>query len=335
MTKSASHKRRSSSRLATLFVGTGALAQVPPAGEVQPDMQIDARAKSSTLASLIREIQDRYVFPDLADTLVKTLKQRQARGAYDQITSAQQFAALLTTQLAEISHDRHLRVIYSTKALPATSGAADAVSPPDSEALSRRLRRQRNSNYGFEKIEHLAGNVGYLKFNQFAAAGRAGDRVAATLTWLADTDALIIDLRDNRGGEPAMVQLVASYFFDDQAPVHLNDLIYRRAKTRIEDPTQWWTLPYLPGKRYLDKPVYILTSQRTFSAAEEFAYDLQTLKRATVVGETTGGGANDNDFRPLSDHFLASISIGHAINPVTHRNWEGTGIEPDVKVPRE
>ena len=314
--------------LATMAAGSRALAYFPPAGD-QPDRQVDAREKGTALTALMHEIRDSYVFPDVADKLVEMLKKQQARGAYDGVVSAKQFAELVTTQLVDISHDRHLRVIYSAEALPATSEPAGAQSPPLPRVMTR------SGNYGFEKIEHLAGNVGYLKFNAFVNAGLAGNRVASAMSWLVDTDALIIDLRDNRGGDPAMVQLVASYFFGDGAPVHLNDLIYRRAGTRMEDPTQWWTLPYLPGQRYLDKDVFILTSQRTFSAAEEFAYDLQTRQRATVVGETTGGGANDNDFRRLAEHYLVSVSIGHAINPVTHTNWEGIGVVPDIKVPRE
>ncbi len=312
--------------LALMAIGSGALAYAPPAGD-QPDTEVDAREKNTALSALACEIRDSYVFPDVADRIVKMLEQQQARGAYKGIFSARQFAELLTKQLADISHDRHLRVIYSAEALPATSAPAGAQSPP-----TARLRR---ANYGFEKVEHLAGNVGYLKFNAFADPGLAGNRVASAMSWLADTDTLIVDLRDNGGGEPGMVQLVASYFFAGGAPVHLNDMIYRRAGTRMEDPTQWWTLPYLPGQRYLDKEVFILTSRHTFSAAEEFAYDLQTRQRATVVGETTGGGANDNDFRRLTDHYLVSVSIGHAINPVTHTNWEGTGVEPDVKVPQD
>ncbi len=132
-----------------------------------------------------------------------------------------------------------------------------------------------------------------------------------------------------------MVQLVASYFFSGEEPVHLNDLLWRRMGARGQDLTQWWVLPYLPGRRYMNKKVYILTSRRTFSGGEEFTYDLQMLKRATVVGEPTGGGANPGSPSRLSDHFLAFIPRGHAVNPITRTNWEGRGVQPDMRVAQE
>jgi hypothetical protein len=322
--------------MTAMAASTGGMAQLPPPGAVQSDMPIDTRAKSEVLASLTRAIQDSYVFPDVADKLVKMLKERQAHGAYDKITSAKEFGELLTRQMADIAHDRHLHMIYSSSVLPETAQPTPGQSPskPDAMTQAKKFQQKRN-NYGFEKVEQLRGNIGYLKFNTFADAAQGGDRIAAAMAFLADTDALIIDLRDNHGGQPAMVQLIASYFFSSEEPVHLNDLAYRRTGTRAEDLTQWWTLPYLPGRRYPDDEVYILTSTGTFSAAEEFAYDLQMRKRATIVGETTGGGANDNAFRQLTDHYAVSISIGRAINPITQTNWEGKGIEPEVKVPRE
>jgi retinol-binding protein 3 len=322
--------------LVCMAASAGVLAQLVPSGAIQPDMRIDARTKSAVLTSLAREIQGSYVFPDVADKLVKMLRERQAHGAYDKITSAREFGETLTKQMGDVAHDRHLRVIYSASVLPEMPTPAPGQSPLKPGVLAQQMRQQLSRrNYGFEKVERLRGNVGYLKFNSFADAEQGGDRIVAAMAWLADTDALILDLRDNGGGEPNMVQLVASYFFGDQESVHLNDLAYRRMGTREEDLTQWWTLPYLPGRRYVDREVYILTSTRTFSAAEELVYDLQVRNRATIVGETTGGGANDNDFRRLGDHYRASISIGHAINPVTHTNWEGKGIEPNVKVPKE
>jgi C-terminal processing protease CtpA/Prc len=124
-----------------------------------------------------------------------------------------------------------------------------------------------------------------------------------------------------------MVALISSYLFGPD-PVHLNDLYFRP-----DDSThQWWTLPHVPGQRYEGKPVYILTSKRTFSAAEEFAYNLKSLKRATIVGETTGGGAHPGGTRRINDHFAVFVPSGRAINPITKTNWEGTGVTPDLPV---
>jgi len=292
--------------------------------------------KSEVIASLAQAIRDTYVFPDVANKLEKALKDRQAKGAYAAITSSNEFSAVLTKQMAEIAHDPHLRVMYSANVVPPEEAPKPGQSPLSPDAQSPVLQRQlQRNNYALQRVELLPGNVGYLKLNGFTDADRGGATVAGAMAFLANTDALIIDLRENRGGNPGMVQLLASYFFSGGQPVHLNDLSWRQIGSRDEILTQWWTLPYVPGKRYLNKEVYVLTSGRTFSAAEEFTYDLQALKRATIVGETTRGGANPGGFRRLSDHYSAFIPTGRAINPVTGTNWEGKGVEPDVKVPKE
>ena len=188
-------------------------------------------------------------------------------------------------------------------------------------------------NFGFEKVERLSGNVGYLKLNGFMEPQTgAGEIAAAAMSFLSNTDALIIDLRQNRGGSPNMVALLSTYLFAGP-PVHLNDISFRTPEgNRIN---QLWTLPYVPGKRYVNKEVYILTSNLTFSAGEGFAYNLQAQKRAITVGETTGGGANPGGGVRLHDHFTVFIPTGQAINPVTKTNWEGKGVAPDIAVPAE
>lgn len=150
------------------------------------------------------------------------------------------------------------------------------------------------------------------------------------MNFLANTSALIIDLRKNHGGEPALVALMCSYFFAAE-PIHLNSLYWRAT----ESTQQFWTLPYVPGKRYLNKPVYVLTSHETFSGAEEFTYNLQNLKRATIIGETTGGGAHPGDIYQLDAHFEIFIPTGRAINPISGTNWEGVGVLPDIETPQE
>jgi C-terminal processing protease CtpA/Prc len=212
-------------------------------------------------------------------------------------------------------------VFYSAEPLP--PAGAGPQGPPPRAALAAR-------NFGFSKIERMKGNVGYLKFDGFMEpSSGAGDVAAGAMAFLAGTDALIIDLRENGGGSPAMVAFLCTYLFDK--PVHLNDL-YWRATGQTQ---QWWTLPFVPGPRYVGKEVYLLTSSRTFSAAEEFTYNLKTQKRATLVGETTGGGANPGGVERLTDHFAAFVPGGRAINPITGTNWEGTGIAPDIQAPAD
>jgi C-terminal processing protease CtpA/Prc len=156
------------------------------------------------------------------------------------------------------------------------------------------------------------------------------ETVAAAMSFVANTDALIFDVRQNGGGSPEMVALISSYLFGDK-PVHLNS-IYQREGNRTED---FFTKPTVLGKKYGDKDVYVLTSNRTFSAAEEFTNNLKALKRATIVGETTGGGANPGGMFRLDEHFGIFVPTGRAINPITKTNWEGTGVKPDVEVSKE
>jgi peptidase S41-like protein len=315
--------------IAALSSATGVAQMLPRMN--QPDIPLEADERKQVLDALAQTLKDTYAFADLGEKLARSLQDKKTRKAYEQITSAKTFASRVTGQLHDISHDPHLRLMFSATPLPKMDPQAGA--PP--EVRDDMQRMQRMTNFGFDRVERLAGNIGYLKLNEFSDATRGGDRVTAALAFLADTDALIIDLRDNHGGGPEMVQLLASYFFPGDVAVDLNDMAWRVPRTHTERVTQSWTLSYLPGRRYLDKEVYILTSHRTFSAAEEFAYDLQALKRAVVMGETTGGGANQGETTRLSDHFMAFIPNGRARNPVTGTNWEGVGIVPDVSVPAQ
>jgi C-terminal processing protease CtpA/Prc len=186
----------------------------------------------------------------------------------------------------------------------------------------------RSLNYGFERAERLPGNIGYLDLRAFMDAREGGATAAAAMAFLANTNALIVDIRRNGGGGPEMVALVSSYLFDER--VHLNSLYWREG----DRTDQFWTTDWVPGPRFGgSRPVYVLTSGETFSAAEEFAYNLQTRKRATIVGETTGGGAHPGGPARLTEHFRLFIPRGRAINPVTGDNWEGRGVKPDVPVP--
>jgi C-terminal processing protease CtpA/Prc len=186
------------------------------------------------------------------------------------------------------------------------------------------------TNFGFEKVERLAGNIGYLDLRGFLPPEIMGDTAAAAMSFLSYSDALIIDLRQNGGGSPDGVALLVSYLVPPH-PVRLNDIY-----NRVSDQThQYWSLPYVPGKRFTMKDVYLLTSNRTFSGAEDFAYALKNLKRVTIVGEVTGGGAHPVGPRRINDHFVAMVPFGRSISVVTNTDWEGVGVEPDVKAPAE
>jgi C-terminal processing protease CtpA/Prc len=272
------------------------IAQGPPPG---PDMTIDRAVRTTVLDGVAKELKGFYVFPDVATQMAEAVQQRRERGEYDTITSASTLADTLTTHLREVSHDKHLRVNYSSTVLPSFQ----------------------------EKVERLAGNIGYLDLRGFMPPEVMGDTAAAAMSFLSNTAALIIDLRQNGGGSPEAVSLMASYLFN--RPVRLND-IYDRPSNETR---QFWTQPYVPGKRFVDKDVYVLTSSMTFSAAEDFTYGLKNLKRAIIVGEVTGGGAHPVGPRRLSDHFVVVVPMGRSISSITKADWEGTGVEPDIKVP--
>jgi C-terminal processing protease CtpA/Prc len=203
------------------------------------------------------------------------------------------------------------------------------MEPKGHEARRLAMRQMgRMDNFGIRRVERLDGNVGYLDLRRVAMAANAGPAVAAAMELVAGTYALIFDLRHNGGGAPDGVALWCSYLLKEE-PTHLNDIFHAdTGETR-----QFWSLPYLPGTRFVDRPVYVLTSHRTFSGGEELCYNLQALGRAELIGETTGGGAHPTRGFPVSPAVHIGIPFARSINPVTGTNWEGTGVVPDVAVP--
>src|SRR5919205_1815457 len=313
-------------RLAVLSLLALSLVSVGFAQPEQQDLTIDAATRTQVVDAILKRLNDSYVFPEMAKKMETSIRERVAKKEYDQITSAKQFATTLTNDLQAISHDKHLRVRYSNQAIPERGARRE----PTAEEREQRRRDLTWMNHGFGKVERLPGNIGYLEFFNFADEELGADTVAAAMNFINGTDSLIIDMRRNGGGNPAMVALVCSYLFGPE-PVHLNDLYWREGNRTDE----FWTRKEVAGKRYLDKDVYVLTSKYTFSGAEEFTYNLKNLKRATIIGETTGGGAHPGSMFRLGDHFGMFVPTGRAISPITKSNWEGTGVKPDIEVPAD
>jgi len=311
-------------RLAILCLLALSSAAVSFAQPEQPDLTIDAATRTQIIDGVLKRLNDSYVFPDVAKKMEQSIREKVASKEYDQITSAKQFATTLTNDLQAVSKDKHLRVRYSHQAIPERGPRRE----PTAEERDQRKRELTWMNHGFGKVERLRGNIGYLEFFNFADEELGADTVAAAMNFVNGTDALIIDMRKNGGGNPTMVALVCSYLFGAE-PVHLNDLYWREGN-RTEE---FWTKKEVAGKRYLNKDVYVLTSNRTFSGAEEFTYNLKNLKRATIIGETTGGGAHPGGGFRINEHFGMFVPTGRAISPITKTNWEGTGVTPDVAVP--
>jgi C-terminal processing protease CtpA/Prc len=286
-----------------LLLCSSALAQV----------NLDAGDRQRVIDAVISNLKEHYVDTDGAQKIADRLRAQD----YAQVTDGAAFASLLTRQLRDAGHDPQLEIFYSQAPAPERSAA------PSSDSVARYRKAMEDDNCAFKKVEILPHNIGYLKLNWFPELSICKSVATAAMTSLNHADAIIFDLRDNRGGFPDMVMLIAAYLFD-----HPEYMYNPRENTTARS----WTRSPVPGSELADKPVYILTSARTISGAEHFSYDLKMLKRATVVGETTGGAAHSGVFHRIDSHFGIVIRETSPINPFSQGDWEGTGVEPDVKV---
>jgi C-terminal processing protease CtpA/Prc len=282
--------------------------------------------KTDSHSAMLNQIADligaHFVFPDLGEQIAAHLRDLAAANGPIISLSPVEFANVVTKEFEKLAHDSHLRLDYDPQ---------QAQFNDDSKALQQHhFTRARRKNFGFIKAENLQGNIGYLALNEFAPRAVAESIAVGALAFVANTSALIFDIRGNGGGMPDMVQLLISYLVDTE-PQPLSG-IYSRATNLTET---WQTLTEIPGQRMVNVPVYVLVDRQTHSAAEAFAYDLQALKRATIIGERTRGGAHLVEFYPLAETFVLMLPIARAINPITGGNWQGTGVIPDIEVPTE
>lgn len=284
----------------------------------EPAAPLTPELRNSTLIAIADAVDENYVFPDKGKKMAEMLRQKAAADAYKDYSARSDFARRVTDDLRAVCNDKHLGV--------RVGGAQDFHS---GGPMRRKGSRDdaRRENYGFQQVEHLPGNIGYIRFDEFNPSPEAMTVAAGAMAFLSGSEALIFDLRYNGGGSPEMIRFLSSYLFDK--PTHLNSF-YDRSSNKTEE---FWTLESVPGKRFAaDLPVYVLTSSHTFSGAEEFSYNLQNLKRATIIGETTGGGAHP--VRPINvnDQFHVMVPFARAENPISKTNWEGVGVKPHVEI---
>ncbi|MDD5694244.1 MAG: S41 family peptidase [Bacteroidales bacterium] len=301
-----------------------------PVNAQEQEKTVDRAEQQLVVDSVCAILNANYIYPETAKKIEDLLRANMMKGVYETLTDPEAFAGQLTKDLQSISNDKHLWVGYNPEQIALLKKSQE--NPDDKEYERLLLEQLRNNNYGFKELKIMEGNIGYLGLNQFSGTDfpEAGEAAIAAMTFLSHCDAIIIDLRGNGGGSPDMIQLLTSYLYEGDTR-HLNSFYWRP-----EDKTvQFWTLPYVPGHRMPKVDVYVLTSPRTFSAAEEFTYNLKNMKRAVIVGETTGGGAHPVNRRIINDNFGISVPTGKAINPITQTNWEGTGIVPCVQVPEK
>lgn len=293
--------------------------------------EITSEVRQEVVENLAQLLLKNYPFPELAAKMAAHIRDVLNSGSYEDCKTSPELGRRLTDDLREISRDLHLAVFYDP------GEAAQIVEkrsqdPLDEAYESDWWRWVHSDNFGLQKIEYLAGNIGYIDIRYFAPVNLAGHVAVAAMNFLSRCDALIFDLRQCGGGDPFMTQFLQSYLFDEHKKPKLLLTKYHPARDEVQ---QKWTYPYVPGERLPDIPVYILTSKRTFSGGEDMAYTLKHHDRATIVGETTGGGAHPVTELTPGDGFVVTLPEGYPIHPVTQSNWERIGVQPDIKVPRE
>lgn len=304
----------------SIVCASGAFAEAPG---------ISRDEKGAVIASLDSALNANYPFPDIARKIAPVLQERLKKGDYDSAITKAEFASKLTDDLLKVSGDLHFLVGVDAKWVAEVKAKANP-------ALKAKIRKEESStleetNFGFDEVARLKGNIGYIRFSYFADPELAYDTAASVMRFVGNTDAVIIDLRYNNGGHLEMAQFLASYFFSSEKDQLLFDYYYNEDGKRIQRGQ--WVLPGLPGKRMVDKPLYILTGSTSFSSAEWFSYAMKKLGRATLIGERTAGGAHPVARKPLNDDFFVQVPIGQIQDPVDHGDFEGVGVQPDIPSP--
>jgi len=288
----------------------------------QAQNQLTMVAKKDVVNNLCKSLLDNYVFEDTAINIKNSLLKSLANGLYDSITNPQEFAVRLTTDLRNIYDDKHLSIIFDPKM---QENLADTSKLKEEEKRKQNRVAYAQENFGFKKVEILDGNIGYIYFDRFFGFNdESKERVNSAFSFLKYANALIIDVRNNGGGSPDMDEYISSFLLQPKTQL---SSFYERRNDSME--LSYTYQPDIPVS-FASKPIYILVNRRTFSAAETFAYDLQHLHRATIIGETTGGGAHAVQPIDISNGFFGFIPYARAINPITKTNWEAVGVKPDV-----
>lgn len=305
------------------FVPSAALAQHAPPPD-PASVTMSAAENRAVILSLAEILRERFAFRARGAAAAREIEAMERRGVFRNAQTAAELLALIEARITPIVNDRHFRVRYMGPEIIATFREG----PPPAEEIAAFHEEVRLRGGEIPEVRWLAGNVGYLRINMFLDAPPTTEKLANALNMLADTSALIIDVRGAPGGEPAGVANVIGHLVSERTPTV-------RTQDRA-DPNSAHTFYAEPrSPAFVGKPVYVLIDGRTGSGAEEFAYDLQAMRRATLVGETTYGAATPGGFRPLAGGFAAFIPMQVVANTITGQNWEGTGVRPDVEATAE
>ena len=282
----------------------------------------DFTERNKQISEIADKINEYYIFEDVANQLSKKLKSEIDLKTFDNLTDVE-FAKSLSKYLTKNGNDLHFNVLYRPS-------KEEEKAVDEKELLKKYDAINKQWNYGFDKVMRLDGNIGYIEYTGFPEGNKSAQQIlVSTINFVSNTNALIIDLRNNRGGDGKMVRLFLSYFFNER--IKLSE-IYTRYNNKTEEK---YTYKKVNGKKYLDKPVYLLVNNNTISAAEALAYNLQQNKIAKVIGDKTYGAANPVKVFFIGKKYQLFIPISVEKNAVTKTNWEHTGITVDDKVNSE
>ena len=289
------------------------------------------RQLAHAVAGVVEEL---FVDVPQGSAVAVDLRRRADSGAFDRLGAGAELAAALTAAMHAVEDDKHLNIKFK-----AGDDSALLTAPAALERFRAQRRsgggaspfgtpeEQRRANYDVKTVRHLPGNVGYLELTAFQPAPEARALVTAAMRVLENVDAMIVDLRGNRGGAQQMVNYLASYFL----PADGRELMTIRNRSMAQPMVS--RAVSTPTRNFENVPLYILTSGKSFSAGEAFPYILQQFGRAIIVGETTPGGGRPNAFVEFGGGYVLSVSIAASTHPRTGTGWQGTGVIPDVKVP--
>ena len=309
-----------------IFLGVAFFSYSQKKSPAQTEINLSEIHKKEIIDSLIKKLEEFYIRPNAIGDIKAKLNEKYKNGNYKNISNPNQYASALTTDLLEISKDLHFSVMYDEEWVNDQLKSKDVVLQKIIKA--QELIVAKKNNFGFRQAQILEGNIGYLEFSYFHDPAEGSETVTSLMQFLSNADALIIDLRKNNGGAMEMGQFISSYLFANKELLLYKYYYYESGRKKID--REMWLLPSVPGKRLDNIDVYILTSNATFSAAEWMSYSLQNLKRVTIVGEQTAGGAHPIDRKILTQGFSVNIPFGEVKDPITQLDFEGRGVTPDV-----
>lgn len=294
------------------------------------DFKLNEKLKNETVNQIALMLEEKYVLPEIGKKYAEQLKSKLKSGEYKKITNPDLLANKIISDLNEIQQDKHLEIRFNPDYIQRVKNRPSVSQEDQLKEEQEKILREHNRNYGFRELKILPGNIGYIRFDEFPSE-RAAETIISAFRFLQYTDAIMIDLRFNDGGNPEIVSFIAGYFFTDDYPTEFSSFYHRILDKKITNKTPL----YLPGNRLTETDLFILVGPETFSAAEAFAYDFKHLNRAKIVGENTAGGAHVANSFIVNDYFIIQIPFARAISPVTNSNWESVGVEPDIKCESE